>query len=181
LGTIAIMSLAATLSGCSGMGAAMTGGRMAWNASRESNEVRVFLDGQKGSKNVLEKAWKGPEGTFFKISEPVSTTPRFKYIIKDPEKIGRIVGVTMQIHREFDDEFSHLADYVIYSRDNSPESQLQPDTTYDLGSLQSNFEIRDYQGNAKPKVELEPGREYRLVLTVRGDRSESVIVEFETR
>ena len=52
---------------------------------------------------------------------------------------------------------------------------------YDLGSLHENFKILNHRGDPVEKVKLIPGMQYRIVLTVVADRSESILVEFETK
>lgn len=168
-------------SGCSATSAAMTGGKMAMNLKHEGSRLTVLLDGQEGKQNKLEKAWKGPQGTRFVIKEPVSTTPTFRYGLKDPASFGRIASVSFQIHQEFEGDFSHLAEYVVYGRDNTPESQMRPDTDYNLGALQSNFRVTDHRGNPVDRVDLKHGMKYRIVLTVVADKSETILVEFKTR
>jgi len=179
-GTCATFLLALS-SGCNPMSAAMSGGRMLFNVAGEGSKLKVFLDNQEGKQNPLKKAWKGPKGTRFKVDDPVGTSPVFRYAIKDPEKFGRINTVMLAIHQEFKGDFSHLAEFVVHGRDSKAESQMKPDTDYDLGKLQENFKILDHRGDPVEKVKLAPGLKYRLVLTVVADRSETHIVDFETK
>lgn len=167
--------------GCSATSAAFTAGKVALNLAEEGSRLTVWLDGQEGKQDTLKKAWKGPKGTRYVIKEPVSTSPTFRYAMEEPESFGRIAGVTLQIHQEFEGDFSHLAEYVVHGHDNTSESQLRPNTDYNLGSLQSNFRIADHRGSPVDRIALQPGRQYRLVLTVTADRSETILVEFETR
>lgn len=176
-----VVATLAISSGCSGTSAAITGGKMLWNVSRDATNLNLYLDGQQGKQNKLKKAWKGPEGTRFVIKEPVSVSPAFKYEIKDPAKFGRINTVQFQIHQEFEGDFSHLAEFVVASKDNKEESQLQPDTEYKLGELHEKFLILDHRGNKVDKVALDHGKQYRIVLTVVADKSETLLVEFETK
>jgi len=169
------------LSGCSAPSAIMTGGKMLFNVSKEASKLKVFLDGQEGKQNKLKKAWKGPKGARFKIKEPISRSPIFRYSLKDPEKFGRIVAVTLAIHQEFEGDFSHLAEFVVHGKDNTAESQMKPDTDYDLSKLHENFKVLNHRGDPVEKVALKPGLQYRIVLTVVADRSESHLVEFETK
>ena len=153
---------------------------MAWNLSKDGSRLAVYLDGQEGKQDKLKKAWKGPAGTRFVIKEEVGTSPKFKYELKDPESFGRIVRVSMQIHQEFEGDFSHLADFVVYGKDNSEEAQMRPEQEYDLGNLTENFKVMDHRGNPVEKVDLVPGKQYRVVLTVQADKSETILVEFKT-
>lgn len=166
--------------GCSATGAAMTGGQMAWNLSKETTYLRVRLDGQEGKENPLKKAASGWSG--WKISDPVSTSPKLEYRITKPEKMGRITVVTVAIHQEFEADFSHQADFTIVARDtNNPDAQMKPDTEYDLSNPGQGFKILDVRGNEVPKVDMKPGMRYQVVLTVRADRSQTAVVEFRTK
>lgn len=180
-GVMVLTGLGAATTGCSVTSGAITGGKMLMNMGKESNYLRVLLDQQEGKQNALKKAWSGPSGTRFVIEEPVSTSPTFSYRMKDPDKFGRVTLVSFQLHREFDGDFSHQAEYVVTSRDTSPETQLKPDTDYQVSNLQANFKIYDRQGNVVPKIELLPNTKYRIALTVVADRSETILVEFKTK
>lgn len=180
LSVTGLVSLSWLIAGCSGTSAAITGGRMLWNVSRDSSNLRVLLDGQEGKQNKLKKAWKGPKGARFVIKEQVSTSPIFNYTLKNPDEFGRIAGVSFAIHQEFESDFSHLAEFVVYGKDNKSESQLKPDTDYDLSNLHENFKIVDHRGDPVDKVALKSGLQYRIVLTVRADASDTILVEFET-
>jgi len=180
-GMSVLLSVLGAVLGCSATSAAITGGRMGFNLARSGSHIKLFLDGQEGKQNPLKKAWKGPKGTRFVIKEPVSTTPTFRYQIEDVEKFGRITTVQFQIHQEFEGDFSHLPEFIVASKDNKPESQLKPDTDYKLDELQQRFRILDHRGDPVDKVVLDHGKQYRIVLTVVADRSETLLVEFKTR
>ena len=176
-----LVPLTALTAGCSPTSAGMTGGRMLWNVSRSGSRVALMLDGQEGKQNPLKKAWAGPKGTRYVIKEPVSVSPTFRYALEDPEKFGRITTVQFQIHQEFEGDFSHLPEFVVSSKDNKPESQLKPDTDYRLDTLHEQFRVFNHRGDPVEKIVLDHGKQYRIVLTVAADRSETLLVEFETQ
>lgn len=178
---VVCVPLMALSMGCSPTSAGMTGGRMAWNVSRSGSRITLTLDGQEGKQNPLKKAWAGPKGTRYVISEPISVSPTFRYALDDPEKFGRINTVQFQIHQEFEGDFSHLAEFVVSPRDNQPESQLKPDTDYKLDALHEQFLILNHRGDPIEKIVLDHGKQYRIVLTVAADRSETLLVEFKTQ
>ncbi|MHC4445051.1 MAG: hypothetical protein ACYTF1_18910, partial [Planctomycetota bacterium] len=158
------------LTGCS-PSSAITVGKMGLNLVKSGSKLKVMLDGEKGKQNPLKKAWKGPKGARYVVKEPVSTSPVFRYILKDPDKFGRIATVVLAIHQEFEGDFSHLAEFIVHGKDNTAESQLKPDTDYNLASLHENFKILNHRGDPVDQVKLIPGLQYRLVLTVAADRS----------
>jgi hypothetical protein len=172
------LPLAALSSGCS-IGSAITGAQMAHRASKETTYLRVTLDGQEGKENKLKKAVAGYSG--WKISEPVSTAPKLEYRITHPEKMGRITGVTVSLYREFEADFSHQPDFTIIAADtNNPEAQMKPETEYDLSNPGEGFKVLDLTSNQVERVEMEPGRRYTVLVTVRADRSQSAVIEFMT-
>lgn len=168
------------LTGC-GVSSVISAGKMGLNIVKEGSKLTVLLDGEEGKQNKLKKAWKGPKGARFVVKEPVGTSPVFRYSMKDPEKFGRIATVILAIHQEFEGDFSHLAEFIVHGKDNTAESQLKPDTDYNLASLHENFKILNHRGDPVDQVKLIPGLQYRIVLTVSADRSETILVEFETK
>lgn len=177
--TLAALPLAAALSsGCS-IGSAISGAQMAHRASKETTYLRVTLDGQEGKENKLKKAVAGYSG--WKIKEPVSTSPKLEYRITRPEKMGRITMVTVSLYREFEADFSHQPDFTIIAEDtNNPEAQMKPETEYDLSNPGEGFKVLNLTNQEVEKVDLEVGRRYTVVLTVKADRSQSAVVEFMT-
>jgi hypothetical protein len=178
-GLCALFAALPFTTGCSPTSAGMTGGRMLYNVGRSGSHIKLYLDGQEGKQNPLKKAWQGPKGTRFVIKEPISPSPTFRYTLEDPAKFGRINTVQFQIHQEFEGDFSHLAEYVVASKDNQPESHLKPDTEYKLAELHQDFRVFNHRGDPVERIVLDPGKQYRIVLTVAADRSETLLVEFK--
>lgn len=179
IGITVLLSLAAGLVGCSATGAAMGGGRLVLNLSKKDSNLGVYLDGQKAKQSTLKKGLTGYAP--FKVDGRVSTSPKFRYEIDDPKKLGYIQSTHMQIHQEFEADFSDLPDFVVYSTTGGSDAQLKPGVQYDLGNLGSSFTVRDKKNNVVNKIEFQPGREYLLVFTLRADRSESLQVYFQTK
>ncbi len=174
---VAIVVLAAVvLSGCS----SSSGINVFKNLSREDTNLRVYLDGQQAEQSTLEKGLKGYSP--FKIKEPVSTSPVFKYEIIEPKKFGDIMSVHLQVHQKFEADFSDIADYVIHTTDaNNRAEQMKPGVEYELGDLGPKFTILNKNNQRVNKVEFVPGQEYLLVFTIRADQSESIQIYFKTK
>jgi len=167
-------------SGCSGSGAASTGGRMTLNLLRKDSHLKIWLDGQQAKQDKLKKAATGYSR--FKIKEPVSTAPKLKFEIEDPDKFGRITMVSFQIHQKFEADYSDHAEFVCVARDtNDPQAQMKPNVEYDLGKPGDQFKVIDFTSNEVEGVSLVPGMKYKLVLTVKADKSESAQIFFETK
>lgn len=179
-GKFALVCLAALTLAASGCGMAMTGGRMVWNASKKDSNLKIYLDGHQAKQNTLKKAYFGHAS--FEVKEPVSTTPNFMYEFIDPAKFGRITNVSMQIHQEYEGDFSHQAEYVIHpAHPNDSTTLLQPGATVSLGNAPSNYKVVNFEKQTVNGVKLTPGMDYMLVFTVAGDRSETVQILFHTR
>lgn len=178
---VACAMLAGTIvvAGCSGSSAAMESLRIGKNVSKKDSHLKIYLDGQEAKQNTLKKAYMGHAS--FKVSSPVSTTPTFRFEFTDPEKFGRITGTNMQIHQEFEADYSHQAEYTIYPAGSDAASLMKPGETYNLGAVGPNLRVLDFEKKQVGGVQLKPGVEYLLVFTVSGDRSESVQVLFETK
>lgn len=181
---LAIMSVVTGLmvaagSGCSASGAAFTALRMGKNASKKDSYLRIYLDGVEAKQNKLKKAYFGHAS--FKAGGPVSTSPTFRFEFKDPSKFGRITGTNMQIHQEFEADYSHQAEYMISPRGSGGDSLMKPGVDYALGSIGSQFRVLDFEKNETGGVNLKPGMDYLLVFSVTGDRSETIQVKFDTK
>lgn len=180
--TIVIVTLSAVLMsviGCSWESAAWSGGQAAYNLSKEDTFLRIKLDGQQAKQNSAKKAATGYSN--WKIHDQVSCSPKLQFAITKPEKLGRITMVSAQIHQQFQADYSHQADFVIVPRDNSAEAQMKPDTEYDLSNPGGAFKVLDVRGNEIPKITMDPGKKYKLILTVKADKSESASIEFKTK
>ena len=178
LGTLtALLAGLVALAGCSASGAGSTGFGIGKNLFRKDTNLKLFLDGQEATQSKLKKGLTGYAA--FKINEPVSCSPKFKYEIIDPKKFGFIKHVNMQVHQKFEADFSDIPDYVITPIDR--EHNMKPDVEYDLGALGPDFKILDRKDNTVDKVEFRPGVEYLLVFTVSADKSESVQIFFTTK
>lgn len=165
--------------GCSGTGAAITGGRMGMNLLKKDSHLKIWLDGQQAKQTAWKKAAIGHSR--FKIKEPVSTTPKLKYAIEDPDKFGRITMVTVSIYQKFEADYSHQAEFTIIASDtNNPQAQMKDGVEYDLGSPGSGFKVLNLTSQDVSGVTLVPGMKYMLNLTVKADKSETAQIFFET-
>lgn len=172
-----ILMLAA---GCSGTSAAMTGGRMGLNLMRKDSHLKIWLDGEAAKQTKWKKAATGYSR--FKIKEPVSTTPKLKFEIQDPDKFGRITMVSVSIHQKFEADYSDHAEFTVVARDtNDPQAQMKPGTDYDLGQPGEQFKTFDFKSSEAEGVALTPGVKYMLTLTVKADKSETAQIYFETK
>lgn len=164
--------------GCSGTGAAMTGGQMAWNLSKTDTYLRIWLDDHKAEQNTLKKAATGYSE--WKIGDPVSTGPKLKFEITKPEKLGRITMVAINIFQQYEADYSHQAEYIVIAADtNSPEAQMKPGIVYDLSKPGDAFKVLDLNGKPVDGVKLKPGMKYKFVLTIKADKSETAQIEFK--
>jgi hypothetical protein len=178
--TTGVAGVLMLIAGCSGSGAASTGGRMGLNLMRKDSHLKIWLDGQPAKQSTLKKAATGYAR--FKIKEPVSTAPRLKFEIEDPDKFGRITMVQFQIHQKFEADYSDHAEFVCVARDtNDPQAQMKPGVEYDLGQPGPQFKLINFKSEEVSGVELKPGMDYMLVLTVKADNSETAQVYFETQ
>ena len=166
--------------GCSGSGAATTGGRMGFNLMKKDCHLKIFLDGEQAKQTKWKKAATGYSR--FKIKEDVGTSPKLKFEIEDPDKFGRITMVQFQIHQKFEADYSDHAEFVCIARDvNNPQAQMKPGTEYDLGKPGPDFKIMNFKNEEVEGVTLTPGLEYMLVLTVKADKSETAQIFFKTK
>jgi hypothetical protein len=165
--------------GC-GVGSAITAGRMGLNLAKKDSYLKIWVDGHEATQNKLKKAYFGYAS--FKVKETVGTRPTFKYEFIDASRFGRITNVSMQIHQEYEGDFSHQAEFVIYPADsNDSESLLKPGNTTNLGSMPSNYKVMNFEKQTVSGIELKPGLDYMLVFSVAGDRSETVQILISTR
>ncbi|MFH1745692.1 MAG: hypothetical protein ABIG44_01475 [Planctomycetota bacterium] len=168
------------ITGCSATSAGHTGFNIGKNLMSKDTNLRVFLDGEQAKQSKLKKGLTGYAS--FKIKEEVSGAPKFKYEIIEPKKFGFIKHVTLQVHQEFEADFSDIPDYVIHPRDmNDRDANMAPGVEYDLGALGSQFRILDKQDREVAGVEFVPGMEYLLVFTISADKSESIQIYFKTK
>lgn len=163
------------LSGCSS-GDAL---RVGLNLSRDDSNIKVWLDGHEAKQNKVKKGWGGYAK--FKISEQVSPSPVLRFELEKPEKFGRIMTVSLQIHQAFESDYSHQAEFVVFpaAGKEDRENQLRPKTDYNLGDLGPHYKVYDVYGKEIPGVKMEPGKKYLMVLTVNADKSESTQIFFE--
>jgi hypothetical protein len=166
------------MTGCSATSALSTGGSMGLNLAKTDTHLRIWLDGQPAKQNSAKKAVTGYSD--WKVKEQVSTSPKLKFEITKPEKLGRIMMVTVNIFKEFKKDYSTQAEYAVFCKDNGPEGQMKPDVEYDLGQPGDTFKVTDLTGNVVAGVKLESGVKYKLVLTVKADKSETAQIEFKT-
>ncbi len=174
-----LIGVVSAIAGCSATSGAWEGAKVAMNLSKDSSYVDVSLDGQKAEQNTAKKAYTGHSD--WKVKEPVGTAPRLRYDVTKPEKLGRITSVTISIYQEFHSDYSNQPEFTIVARNPDAASQMQPNTDYDLANPGAGFKIMDVDGKDVSGVELKPGMKYKLILTVRADKSETAQVEFKTR
>jgi len=166
--------------GCSVTGAAFEAVRLGKNTSSKDSYLRIWVDGNEAKQNKLKKAYFGHAS--FKVKETVSTRPVFRFDFIEPARFGRITGTSMQIHQEFEADYSHQAEFVITpTNPNDSETLMRPNVDYNLGAVPSNLQVLDFHRNNVPGIELKPGLDYLLVFTVAGDRSETIQVLISTR
>lgn len=164
-----------TLSGCSS-GDAL---RVGLNLSKDDSHIKVWLDGHEAKQNKVKKGWGGYAK--FKINEQVSPSPTLRFELDKPEKFGRIMTVSLQIHQAFESDYSHQAEFVVFpaAGKEDRENQLKDKTDYNLGALGPHYKVLDVYGKEIPGVKMEPGKKYLMVLTVNADKSESTQIFFE--
>lgn len=141
--------------------------------------IRITLDGRAAQQHTVKRIV--PGWSQWRVNEPITRAPTLVYRITKPERLGRITYVRAAIHRAFDGAYSSQPDFVIVSRDpGDAESYLKPNTRYDLSRPPDGFRILDVTGHEVPQVELDPGTEYQLILTLKADKSQMAIVYFTT-
>ena len=141
--------------------------------------IRITLDGRAAQQHVVKRIV--PGWSQWRVNEPISRGPTLFYQITKPERLGRITYVRAAIYRAFDGAYSSQPDFVIVSREpHDTASHLKPNTRYDLGTPTEGFRISDVTGHEVPQVELDPGTEYQLILTLKADKSQTAIVYFTT-
>ncbi|GMU22790.1 MAG: hypothetical protein AMXMBFR13_28740 [Phycisphaerae bacterium] len=167
------------LAGCSATSAVMTGGRVAWNLSKTDTHLRIWLDDHKAEQNTLKKAAVGYSE--WKVDERVACGPKLRFEITKPEKLGRITMVAVSVFQQFEADYSHQAEYTLVAKDaNDPQAQMKPEMVYNLASPGEDFKVIDLRGNPVEGIKLDPGKKYKLVLTVKADKSETAQIEFKT-
>lgn len=165
--------------GCGVMSAASMGMTVGKNMSSNKLGVRVFLDGHEAKRDELKQAVTGYSR--WKVKELVDTSPELKFEFKEPDALGRITTVIVSIHQKFEANYSDHAEFTVVSRSQDPMAQMKPDTVYDLAALPGDYKVIDYKGSEVGKVELKPGMEYMLNLTVKADASETAQIYFKTK
>ena len=175
---IALAALGGLLWSATGCGGAGTAFSMFQNSQRVDSHLNVWLDGQLATQDQFKKTVSG--SARFTLNNPVSTSPTLKFEIVDPDKFGRITQVIVNIHQKFEADYSHQAEFTVFSGSNDPESQMKPKMDYNLGSP-AGQKVHDLYSKEVSGVTLKPGVEYMLSLTVRADKSESVQIYFKTR
>lgn len=173
--TVLVATLALSLVGCSAGDAA----RVGINLNRKDSHVKLFLDGYEAKQNMVKKGATGYAK--FKITDQVTPSPTLRFEIENPEKFGRIMTVSLQIHQAFDADYSHQAEFVVWPAKGKEDrdAQFKPGKDYPLGNLGADFKVYDVYGKEVPGVKLEPGKKYLMVFTVNADKSESTQVYFE--
>ncbi|MCA9242418.1 MAG: hypothetical protein KDA32_00575 [Phycisphaerales bacterium] len=172
-----ISVLGAGLIGITGCGMLGTGVRVAKNMSHTDN-VSVYVDGTAAKRDQFKQAATGYSR--YNVSGQVSTSPSVRFEIGDPDKMGRVTSVIINIYQKFEADYSHQADFTIVANSNDPAAQMRPGQTYNLGALPAGFRVLDISGSTVSGVSLDPGKQYLMNLTIRADKSETAQVYFET-
>ncbi len=134
--------------------------------------VRVWLDDHPAE----------PGDATCQVATPVSCSPKLKYEITQPAKLGRVSSVIINIFREFDGGWSGKTDYIIIATDTSnPDAQMKPGVVYDLAAPGEALRIMDHNNKTVEGVKLEPGLKYLMNFVVSADKSETASIEFSTR
>lgn len=178
-GMTGVLALAAAVCGCSWQSAGWEGVRIGKNVSRKDSHLKIWLDDQPAEQNTLKKAMSGYSR--WRIKEQVGTSPKLKFEIEEPERFGRITMVSVSIHQQFEADYSHQAEFTIFSKSQEPADQMKPDTVYDFGKMPAGFKIINLTGKEVDKVDLKPGLKYQMSLTVKADRSETGLIEFKAK
>lgn len=176
---VGIVAMAVVAGGCSGPGGALSAAKVGMNLMKGGSHVRVSLDGQEAKQSTIKKAIAGHSN--WEVKESVSTSPTVEFRLTKPEKFGRITFTAISIFQEYEGDYSGQAEFAVVPRDNKPESQLKPETPYDLGKPPEHLKVLDLRGNEVKAVQLIPGKKYKLSLTIRGDDSETADVHFKTK
>jgi hypothetical protein len=174
-----VVGLVAVASGCSYTGAAFSGVRIGKNLKSKDSHLRIWLDGQEAKQSKLKKAYFGHAS--FKLKESVSETPTFRFGFIDEDELGRVTGSHMQIYQEFDDDYSHQAEFTVSPRGSGRDAMMQPEADYAFAGLGGEFQVLDFDRNEVGGITLKPDTKYMLVFSVTGDRSETIQVRFDTK
>ncbi|MBI5866614.1 MAG: hypothetical protein HZB38_19275 [Planctomycetes bacterium] len=176
---LAASGLVALMAGCGVTGAASTGFRMFQNSERVDSHLKIMLDGQAATQDQFKKTVSGYSQ--FTISEPVGTSPTLRFEIIEPERFGRITMVTASIYQKFEADYSHQAEFTVYTKNNDPQAQMKPNTDYNLAGPTGQSVMDLYGKDAPGGVQLKPGMKYMLTLTVKADKSETAQIYFTTK
>jgi len=165
--------------GCSASGAAWESFRIGKNVAKKDSYLKIWIDGHEAEQNKLKKAYFGYAS--FKVKETVSTKPTFKFDFIDPKKFGRITGTNIQVHQEFEGDYSHQPEFTIFPAKDDADHWMKPNTDYDLGHTGEQLKVLNFDKKEVEGIELRPGMEYLFVFCVSGDRSETVQILFSTK
>ncbi|MBN2445404.1 MAG: hypothetical protein JXO22_01665 [Phycisphaerae bacterium] len=174
-----LLSAIAVLVGCSATSAGWTGLGVGKNIMRKDTYLKIFLDGHEAKQSFIKKAAMGYAQ--FEIKETVGTKPTFRFEFKDPSHFGRIKSTNIQVHQEYEADYSHAAEFVICAAKNDSMMQMKPNTDYDLGQPGADFRVFNFEDQEVSGLELKPGLKYMFLFTVSGDRSETCQIFFTTK
>ncbi|MFO0837164.1 MAG: hypothetical protein U1D55_01450 [Phycisphaerae bacterium] len=164
--------------GCSVTGAAMTAGRMGMNANRTDSHLTIKLDGKPATQDMFKKTVTGHAN--YTVNGETSSAPTLNFEISDPASFGRITKVMVSIHQKFEADYSHQAEFtVVAANTNDPQAQMKPGVNYELSNPGPAFKVYNLTNQQVSGVQLTPGKEYMLSLTVVADRSETAQVYFK--
>lgn len=178
VGVVAVL-LAVAGVGCSAGGAASTGFSMFKNTRQNKLDVTIYLDNQEAKRNEMMQAAAGHSK--WKIKEPVSTNPTFRYDVKDAATTGRISNTTLTLYKKVGKKMSTQPEYTIVSTSTEAAGQMQPGQSYSLASPGAGFRTMDWQNKQVAGATLEPNTEYMLQFSIRADQSETAQIYFATR
>lgn len=173
-----VATLVVTVAGCSVSGAVFTGINVYKNTEANQLGIRIWLDGSEATRDEFKQAATGYSR--YTVDSGVGTNPKLKFEFKEPDALGRITSVIVNIHQKFEADYSHQAEFTIFATSNDPQAQLKPGVVYDLGNLPAGFRVTDYKGDTVNGVALKNGVQYMMNLTVRADKSETAQIYFKT-
>ena len=157
---------------------ALSAGKMGYKVMKKEGNIRVFVDGQRASQSKLKKALGKAK---WHIGEPVNASPTVRFIVREPEEMGRIAFTTISIYPKANGKYSHQAAFTLTPKSTDAACQLKPNTDYNLGTPPSMLRVLDRGRKEVPGVTLKSGLEYMLQLSVTADRSETMRVYFTTK
>jgi hypothetical protein len=145
------------------------------------SSLRIWLDGQGAERETARQ--EAPGTSNWRISRPVSTSPRLKYDITSSGKLGHPTAVNVAIFRQTDGKPAAQADFSVFATDAKAQAQIKPGTDYPLGKPGEKIGVLDAANKPVNGVKLQPGQKYTLILIVKGaaGQGETAQIDFQTK